>query len=86
MDHMDKQTEIGAYETKTRLSAFLRKVRAGGRFTITQRGAPVAELVPYGTSERRRKASAARQMQAFMQQQAPITGVDVKAMKEEGRD
>jgi len=83
---MDKPTEIGAYETKTRLSAFLRQVRAGSRFTITQRGRPVAELVPFERSGQRHKADAARQLRAFMQEQEPIVGLDVKALQEDGRD
>lgn len=83
---MQKQTEIGAYETKARLSAFLRKVQAGDRFTITQRGRPVAELVPYGTPRRQAKIAAAQEMQAFMREQTPMPGVDIKALIEEGRD
>lgn len=39
-------TEIGAFEAKTRLSEFLRKVEQGQRFTITVRGRAVADLVP----------------------------------------
>lgn len=38
--------EIGAFEAKTRLSELLRKVEQGGRFTITHRGRPVAQLTP----------------------------------------
>jgi len=83
---MQKSTEIGAYETKTRLAAFLRKVQAGGRFTITQRGRPVAELVPYGSSRRSAKPEAARQMRAFMRRQVMTEAVDIKALLEEGRD
>ena len=37
---------IGAYEAKTHFSALLEKVEAGGEFTITKHGAPVARLVP----------------------------------------
>lgn len=84
---MSKQSKIGAYETKTRLPAFLREVvRSGARFTITQRGKPVAELVPYGTTRGERKTEAAERMQAFMRRHPPIHDVDVKALIEEGRD
>ena len=38
--------EIGSYDTKTRLPEILRRVEAGERFTITNRGRPVADLVP----------------------------------------
>ncbi|MDZ7659438.1 type II toxin-antitoxin system prevent-host-death family antitoxin [Fodinibius sp.] len=83
---MTDSSEIGAYETKTRLPAFLRAVQAGERFTITQRGKPVAELVPYGTTRRRVQVDAAERMKAFMRKHEPVAGVDVKAMIEEGRD
>ena len=39
-------TRIGAYEAKTKLPELLRRVEAGERFTITNRGQPVAELRP----------------------------------------
>ena len=38
--------EIGSYETKTRLPEILRRVEGGEAFTITNRGKPVADLVP----------------------------------------
>ena len=38
--------EIGAYDAKTKLSEILRRVEAGERFTITNRGKPVADLIP----------------------------------------
>jgi prevent-host-death family protein len=40
------ETEIGAYEAKTKLPELLRRVAAGERFVITNRGLPVAELGP----------------------------------------
>ena len=38
--------EIGSYDAKTKLPEILRRVQAGERFTITNRGKPVADLVP----------------------------------------
>lgn len=38
--------EIGSYDAKTRLPEILRRVAAGERFTITNRGKPVADLIP----------------------------------------
>lgn len=38
--------EIGAFEAKAKLSALLREVEKGNRFTITVRGRPIADLVP----------------------------------------
>ena len=38
--------EIGSYDAKTKLPEILRKVEAGQAFTITNRGKPVADLIP----------------------------------------
>ena len=38
--------KIGAYEAKTRLPEILRRVEAGERFTVTNRGRPVADILP----------------------------------------
>ena len=38
--------EIGSYDAKTRLAEILRRVEAGEQFTITNRGKPVADLIP----------------------------------------
>ena len=38
--------EIGSYDAKTKLPELLRRVEAGERFTITNRGKPVADLIP----------------------------------------
>lgn len=80
-----KPSEIGAYEAKSRLPEYLRQVREGRRFVITQRGEPVAELVPVGAVERLRAAQAATELLAFMAD-APRLSVDLKALIEEGRD
>lgn len=78
--------EIGTYEAKTHLADFLRKVKAGGSYRITQRGEPVADLVPAATGEKRAAAQAALRMRQFMRQQPALMGVDVRALIEEGRD
>ena len=38
---------IGAFQAKTELSRLLRHAEAGKHFIITQRGRPVAQLIPY---------------------------------------
>jgi len=38
--------EIGAYDAKTKLPEILRRVEAGEAFTITNRGRPIADLIP----------------------------------------
>ena len=37
---------VGSRELKTRLGAYLRRVRAGATLVVTDRGEPVAELRP----------------------------------------
>jgi len=44
--------EIGSYNAKTKLSKLLRLVEAGESFTITNRGKPIADIVPSRTSNR----------------------------------
>lgn len=88
---MTEKLEVGAYEAKTHLPDLLRRVRAGQRFTITQRGEPVADLVPTGADLAQAASDAARRMRAFMQaaREAVPPGsvpVDIKAMIAEGRD
>ncbi len=38
--------KIGAYDAKTKLPEILRRVEAGEAFTITNRGKPIADLIP----------------------------------------
>jgi prevent-host-death family protein len=38
--------EIGSYDAKTKLPELLRRVEAGEQFTITNRGKPVADIIP----------------------------------------
>lgn len=53
--------EIGAYDAKTKLAEILRRVEAGEHFTITNRGKPVADLIPSRSqSERRVEAAIAK--------------------------
>ena len=40
------QEEIGSYDAKTKLPEILRRVESGETFTITNRGKPVADLIP----------------------------------------
>lgn len=83
---MEESHEIGAYEAKTKLPEYLRKVVAGERFTITQRGQPVAQLIPAGAAERGDTVAAARRMRAFVDRHRPTQTVDIKSLIDEGRD
>jgi prevent-host-death family protein len=50
--------EIGSYEAKTKLPEILRRVEAGEAFTITNRGKPVADVIPSRASDSLKTASA----------------------------
>jgi prevent-host-death family protein len=81
-------TEIGAYEAKTRLPELLREVRAGRRFTITNRGQAIADLVPSTAAEAIDSAAAIDRFRAFMRQH-PVKArrrVDVRGLIDEGRE
>jgi prevent-host-death family protein len=79
------KTEIGAYEAKTRLPELLRQVGAGKRFTITNRGEPVADLVPCEGVSRKDKAAAVEKFKAFMRENPVRPDVNVKELIEAGR-
>lgn len=83
---MARPDEIDAHEARIHLAELLRRVKAGGRFVITQRGKAVAELVPVQITERLDAARAARRMRAFMRKHPPGHGVDTRALIDDGRD
>jgi prevent-host-death family protein len=83
---MSPLTEIDAYEAKTRLAEYLRKVRVGEAFRIMQHGKPVADLIPADTTQRHQGAQAAIRMQQFMRKQPRVNGIDIKALISEGRN
>ena len=77
-------TEIGAYEAKTKLPELLRRVAAGERFTITNRGSPVAELLPVAGGPK----SSARESVALMKALPKISGISARTVRdliEQGR-
>jgi prevent-host-death family protein len=78
--------EIGAYEAKTKLPELLRLVQAGKRFTITNRGKAIADLVPSETAVPSDPAAAIEKYLAFMKANPVRTRPDIKAMIEEGRE
>jgi prevent-host-death family protein len=77
---------IGAYEAKTKLPDLLRQVRAGKRFTITNRGRAVADLVPSADAEPGKPRAAIGKFQAFMRAN-PVKGrASIRALIREGRE
>ena len=77
--------EIGSSEARTRLPELLRNVRSGKRYTITLRGKPMADLVPAESAKGRNGVAAVERMRRLMLEAAPVKGVDVKALIDEGR-
>ena len=47
---------VGSRELKTRLGTYLRQVREGMTLVVTERGLPVAELRPFSSGRKGRKA------------------------------
>jgi prevent-host-death family protein len=83
---MSQLQAIGACETRTHLADLLRRVRTGQGFTITQRGEPVADLLPAGAGVRRAGAQAAARMQRFMADAPAVASCDINALMDDGRD
>jgi prevent-host-death family protein len=77
--------EIGAYEAKTKLPELLRQVKAGKRFTITNRGKAIADLVPSESTRPKDKSAAVEKFKAFLRKNPARGGVNVRELIEEGR-
>ncbi len=77
-------TEIGSFDAKAKLSALLREVQRGQRYTITLRGRPVADLVPSGSAIREDAHAAVESMRKIHK----VRGVSAENISEcivEGR-
>jgi len=75
--------QVGSYDAKTKLPEILRKVEAGKNYTITNRGKPVADLIPSHAS---RKAKAQTAIDNLLKARKPIVSeADLNAMKLSGR-
>ncbi len=61
-------TTIGSFEAKTHLPQLLQRVAKGERILITNRGKPVAMLVPPDKLDVRSPAEVAREMLAYRDQ------------------
>jgi prevent-host-death family protein len=80
------KTEIGAYEAKTRLPELLRAVKAGKRFTITNRGEAIADLVPSEDVERRDPQAAIEKFRKFILANPVESQASLRALIAEGRE
>ena len=78
--------EIGVYEAKTRLPELLRQVKAGKRFTITNRGEAMADLVPSESVQPKNKPAAVEKFMAFMRENPVRGAVNARELIEQGRE
>jgi prevent-host-death family protein len=77
---------IGAYEAKTKLPELLRQVQAGKRFTITNRGRAIADLIPSEGQPAKDSAAAVDRFLAYMKVNPVRAKIDIKASIEAGRE
>jgi prevent-host-death family protein len=75
--------EIGSYDAKTKLPEILRRVEAGESFTITNRGKPVADVVPSSAGSRIRAKAAIDNILGAKKH--PISSETLDELKKEGR-
>ena len=75
--------EIGSYDAKTKLPEILRRVGAGESFTITNRGKPVADLIPSRTHSHAKAQSAINNILAAKKH--PASDEALAELKESGR-
>ena len=75
---------IGAYEAKTNLGKLLERVQAGEQITITKHGVPVAVPHPPFDAPKHTPGQTITELRKFRQQHT-LSGLDLKAMIEEGR-
>ncbi|HEY3656033.1 MAG TPA: type II toxin-antitoxin system prevent-host-death family antitoxin [Steroidobacteraceae bacterium] len=78
--------EIGAYEAKTKLPELLRQVQAGKRFTITNRGKAIADLIPSEGQTAKDPAVAIDKFLAFKKSNPVRAKINIKALIEAGRE
>lgn len=77
---------FGIYEAKTRLNELLKRVQQGERLTITNRGLPVAELIPSASGERSRVAEAIATIKTLRKKSKTATSAgELKSFRETGR-
>ena len=80
-------TSVGTFEAKTHLTQLLGRVAKGEKILITNRGQPVAMLVPPEPENRRDVAGLVAEMLRIRDEHGPTLGknLTVRQMIEEGR-
>jgi prevent-host-death family protein len=75
---------IGTFEAKTHLTRLLERVAKGERIVITNRGKPVAMLVPPEVEERCDAAQVGREMLAYRDRVKRTLGASFRELAHEG--
>jgi len=75
--------EVGSYDAKTKLPEILRRVEAGQSFTITNRGKPVADLIPSKASDHLKAKAAIHNI--LKAQKHKVSDSNFSTLKESGR-
>ena len=75
--------EIGSYDAKTKLPEILRRVEAGESFTITNRGKPIADVVPSRATSRLKTKTAIANIKKAKKHE--VSDSELKEMMELGR-
>jgi prevent-host-death family protein len=75
---------IGTHEAKTRLSELLAKVRKGQEFLITNRGEPVARLIPAFKLDEIQIRAAIGEIREIRNRNR-LNGLKIRDMIDEGR-
>ncbi|VAW78414.1 hypothetical protein MNBD_GAMMA12-614 [hydrothermal vent metagenome] len=75
--------EIGSYDAKTKLPEILRKVEGGQAFTITNRGKPIADLIPSKANDHARTEAAINNI--LKAKKHKISDESLAELKESGR-
>ena len=76
---------IGLYEIKTNLPEILRRVQEGESFTITDRGDPVADLLPSRTASKQKVAAAIDNILRMSKKTVPVSDDLLEECRREGR-
>ena len=75
--------KIGSYDAKTKLPEILRRVESGEVFTITNRGEPIADLIPSRNNQREKAKSAVASILGMKKH--PVSDQDLQSIKEDRR-
>jgi prevent-host-death family protein len=80
-------TTVGTFEAKTHLTQLLSRVAKGERVLITNRGQPVAMLVPPEAGPRQDVAAIVKEMLRVRDERGPTLSrkLTIRQLREEGR-